>query len=601
VYLLAAGTTGYGGKGIAASSANASISLLNAASTGFSDSLGAYVLTDSNGDFSISNDYTCTSGEQLYLYALGGQPLSGIPNSAAGFLAVVGACPAAGNFAALVPFVTVNEVSTVAAAYAFAGFATDALHVSSGGSALAQTGIANAFASASNLASLATGSALATTPMANGGNGTVPQSSINTLGNILSACVNSSGPGSTNCASLFANAETAGTTGTAPTDTATAAINIAHNPGMAITALFALQPGIGAPFSPQLATQPNDFTLALQFTGGGLYQPGPLAVDASGNVWIPNSAHSNVSSLTELSPVGAPISPSTGFLNVVNNPLGIAIDTSGYIWVTNWGANFTNPSVSKITPSGTAAPSSPFTGGGLANPTSIGFDAVGNVWVGDEGGKVSEFNDATGAPVVSAGYTDPLGNSGLAYVAIDTQGDAWVSSSGGQLNDIYELPAPANASSTFTPNAVDSQGPLAFDAAGNLWIAGLKGATTKLNGSGTAAASSPFTGGGQCGSCAEGIAVDGAGNVWISDGPFLPNEGNVNLAELDNSGVAVSPATGYQSSLLTYPIGVAIDGSGNVWVGDNGGSDVVEFVGAAVPVVTPLAAGVVNKTLGSRP
>src|ERR1019366_8272488 len=128
--------------------------------------------------------------------------------------------PAAGNFAAATPFVAVNEVSTVAAAYAMAGFATDATHVGSSGTTLAQTGIANAFANAGNLETLGTGMALATTPA---GNGTVPQAAINTLGNILAACVNSTGTGAA-CTTLFANAESGGTTGTMATDTATAAI-----------------------------------------------------------------------------------------------------------------------------------------------------------------------------------------------------------------------------------------------------------------------------------------------------------------------------------------------------------------------------------------
>ena len=43
---------------------------------------------------------------------------------------------------------------------------------------------------AANLADLATGAALSTTPA---GNGTVPQSTINTIANILATCVNSTG------------------------------------------------------------------------------------------------------------------------------------------------------------------------------------------------------------------------------------------------------------------------------------------------------------------------------------------------------------------------------------------------------------------------
>src|SRR5215475_10222586 len=57
VYLFAANTTGYGVPGIAPSASNASVSLLSAASTGHSDSIGAYVLTDGNGTFSITGDY----------------------------------------------------------------------------------------------------------------------------------------------------------------------------------------------------------------------------------------------------------------------------------------------------------------------------------------------------------------------------------------------------------------------------------------------------------------------------------------------------------------------------------------------------------------
>lgn len=85
----------------------------------------------------------------------------------------------------------------------------------------------NAFVTASSLASLSTGVALATTP---GGNGTVPQTEINTLANVLARCINSTGPAFASCATLFSDAKSGGTSGTTPTDTATAAINMAHNP-----------------------------------------------------------------------------------------------------------------------------------------------------------------------------------------------------------------------------------------------------------------------------------------------------------------------------------------------------------------------------------
>lgn len=52
IYMLAANTTGYG---------QPSVSLLKASDTGTSDSIGAYVTSDSSGNFSIPNGFTCNS------------------------------------------------------------------------------------------------------------------------------------------------------------------------------------------------------------------------------------------------------------------------------------------------------------------------------------------------------------------------------------------------------------------------------------------------------------------------------------------------------------------------------------------------------------
>jgi hypothetical protein len=59
---------------------------------------------------------------------------------------------------------------------------------------------------------------------------------------------------------------------------------------------------------------------------------------------------------------------------------------------------------------------------------------------------------------------------------------------------------------------------------------------------------------------------------------------------------------------VALPVTVAIDGSGNVWIGNLSGSgaaqatgSITELIGAATPVVTPLSVGVKNNTLGARP
>jgi hypothetical protein len=60
--------------------------------------------------------------------------------------------------------------------------------------------------------------------------------------------------------------------------------------------------------------------------------------------------------------------------------------------------------------------------------------------------------------------------------------------------------------------------------------------------------------------------------------------------------------------LLNAPAGIAIDGSGDLWIMNENNSNVIEFIGVATPVITPIAAGLpstptVNGTsnLGTRP
>jgi hypothetical protein len=586
VYLLAANTTGYGGNGIAAASGNASVSVVSAAETGTSDSTGAYVTTDANGKFSLTGDYACSSGQQLYLYALGGNAGSGV-NSAIGLMAVVGSCPSSSGPAISA---TVNEVSTIAAAYAFAGFATDATHVSSSGTALALVGIANAFANAGNLATLGTGVALATTPA---GNGTVPQTEINTLANVLASCVSATnGSSSTACSTLFANAESGGLSGTVATDTATAAINIAHNPGVGVAALYGLA---GAVFTPKLSAQPNDWTVALSFTGGGLDNPQSVAIDGSGNVWAANFGARSVS---EFSSLGAALSPSSGYTGGgLIGSLSIAIDSSGNAWA----ANSWTQGVVKFSSAGVATA---YTGGGSLTPISIAIDGSGNVWLASYMG-ASEFSSAGVALSPSTGY-----NGGLVRpwsIAIDGSGDAWIVDRGSLA--LYEL---SNSGKVLSPSTgyagggLMTGGEIAIDGSGDVWVPDYDSYPTpglsEFSNSGTALSpSAGYTGGGLVD--AVSVAIDGSGNAWVA------SSSNGIVSEFSNAGKALSPSTGYVfAGNGTWSI--AVDGSGNVWTTNIGPlpDAVSEIIGVAVPVITPICAGLPatptkdgSSKLGTRP
>jgi streptogramin lyase len=591
VYLLAASSTGYGGAGLAASSGNASVSLLNAADAGGSDSVGAYVVSQPNGGFSLTGDYNCTAGQQLYLYVLGGNGGAGV-SSENGLMAAIGSCPA---YTASAVSVTVNEVTTVAAAYALAGFATDATHVGSSGSALAQTGIANAFANAANLVTPGTGVARATTPA---GNGTVPQAEINTLANILAGCVGaanlSSSPG---CTTLFANAESGGTTGTVATDTATAAINIAHNPGVGVAALYGLT---GSVYTPKLSAQPNDWTVALSFSGGGMSSPYGIAIDSSGDAWITNSTGNSV---TELSSSGAPASGSPHSGGGLNYCQGIAIDHSGNVWVADdpsgtpaTGGN----SVTELSSSGSFVSGSPYTGGGLNYPGTIAIDGSGDAWITNSGANgVTEISGGGSLLSGTNGYSGG-GLSAIAGLAIDGAGDAWATNgTGSSVTKLSSTGAFLSGTAGYTGGGLNVPYGVAIDASGNAWVSNTSGnSISELSNSGSLASGSPFSGGLHT---PEGVAVDGSGNIWMTD------LGSGSVTEFSNSGSVLSGTGGYMGGLVA-PKSLAVDGSGDVWVINSSSNAAIEFVGVSTPVITPIAAGLPatptangSSKLGTRP
>ena len=594
VYLFAASSFGYG-------SPSASL-LTNVAGSTTMDTSGSatngdyYVTTDSNGNFAITGDYSCTPNTQVYLYAVGGNPGAGT-NSSVGLLAALGNCPNTDNFLAAAPYVIINEVSTIAAAYAFAGFATDATHVASTNTALAETGIQNAFANAANLAQLSSGQALANTPAPS--SGIAPQATVNTLADILASCVNSTGAvsGPTNptaCYTLFTNATSDGlSTGVQPTETATAAINIAHNPAANVANLSALvtaqSPFLGLPI------QANDFTLGIQYSGGGLNDPNFIAIDGAGDAWMTNSGSSSV---TEFAANGNPMSTSAGYTGGgMDGVVGIAIDPTGDAWIVN---DLTGGgSIIELSPTGSVMSGSGFGGSTLGAPNAIAIDGSGNAWITSSNNQVTELNKMGAAyplsPFTLGGLSDPLA------LAIDGAGNIWIANNNNTVTELNSLGTPT-VLSPYTGGGLDSPVGIAIDHSANAWIANSGDDTmTELGPLGTPASGSPYSGNLDQ---PEAVAIDGAGNVWTA------NEFGGSVSELSSSGANLSGDNGfgYNAGSIDLPDAIAVDGSGNVWIGNLSGTgaaqntgSVTELIGAATPVVTPLSIGVKNNALGVRP
>jgi sugar lactone lactonase YvrE len=522
--------------------------------------IGSTIQTDSGGNFNITGAFGCTNATQVYIVATGGNAGSG-SNSAITLAAALGPCSALNSST----YIVINEVTTIAAAYALAPFALDFAHIGATGSN--PTGLVNAFANAALLANTAAGSA--------GGSGipagvTVPVTEINTLADIVAACINTAGSSSGPCTSLL--------TATGTSETFGASMAIAKNPGAgAITALYTLAVPT-APFQPTLtlSSAPNDFTVAISATGNGtLATPYGIAIDAAGDAWVTNETGSAVSELSSSGVLLA--SPTTAGLAGAQ---GIAVDRGGNVWVANTAGN----SVIKFTlTSGSVSGPNSFTSGGIAAPSAVALDSSSNAFI-------ANFNGNSVAGLTSTGVGlggSPFGASNNITVptaiSVSPTGNIYVTSGTGSVVNLSDTGA-----FVATLNDGTLQGPVgvAVDASGRVLATGFTtgssvgGALSQFAAGGTPAAGSPVTSGITSPS---GVATDGT-SIWVAN-----NTGSGTLAQFNyTSSSPVSPTAGFGS--LSSPVGVAVDSSGSVWTANSGNNTVSKFIGLAAPVATPLAA-----------
>ncbi len=594
IYLFAAGATGY---------ASASPSLLNTAIPAVSTDLSGngYVLTDATGSFTITGDWTCAhASDQVYVLATGGNPglAPGTNNSAIVLMDALGTCSTLSSST----FIVVNELSTVAAVTALQQFMTDGTHV--GSSATNPTGLANAFASATNMVDIAAVSARTTTPA---GNGDVPQSKLHSLANILATCVNTSAGTSAECATLFTAATPSG--GTAPDNSLAAALDIALNPSNNVATIYAISTPI-PPFQPSLTAAPSNWTFGVTYSLGGTPLPGYFAIDAAGNVWITNLASekavspAGTDSVIKIGPTGAVLSGATGFTaGGVHLPEGLAIDDTGNVWIAN-----TSSSVIKLTNAGTLVSGFPFIGGNF--PQGIALDIAGNAWVSNsQGADIMEISPGGSLlnDVTSTGFTNGQG------VAIDTSGNVWAVGQGS--NSLLKLSGAgavlSGTGSGFAGAGLDAPSGAAIDATGHVFVvnstfAAKAPSISKFNNNGTAANASAYPTGTK--GFENLLAIDGAGTVWsVVCGPRCIGSGTDYVVHLASDGTVLTPAGGIVHPSLSVPQAVAVDASGNLWVGNSAGQSnstpgtVTEFIGIASPVKTPIQSALKSSLLGQRP
>ncbi len=255
------------------------------------------------------------------------------------------------------------------------------------------------------------------------------------------------------------------------------------------------------------------------------------------------------------------------------------------------------------------------------HPFGVAVDASGKVYVGDENNALIREITSSGVVTTLAGstygYADGTGSAAEFFgpdgVALDGAGNVYVAD---YTNDRIRKVSPAGVVATFaggtqgyadgTGITAEFNGPrgIAIDGAGNLYVADTynqrirkitpTGVVSTLAGSG---ATGPGNGGYADGAAASalfqeptGVAVDASGNVYVTD------FGNNLIRKITHAGMVGTVAgsvDGEQDGTGTSaefggPIGVVVDGPGNLYVTDRLGT---------IRKITP--AGVVTTIVGA--
>jgi uncharacterized protein (TIGR03437 family) len=321
-------------------------------------------------------------------------------------------------------------------------------------------------------------------------------------------------------------------------------------------------------------------------TSAALNQPGGVALDASGDLFIADTTNNRIQEVS-----GAIVTTVVGTGGLAASPAlaqpsGVFVDGSGNLFIADTANHQIRevPAGGKVTTIagggsyGYYGDGGPATSATLYNPTGVFVDASGNVFVADTFNYViREFTVGGNITTVAGNNALPAGYSGDNGPAISAQ-----------LNN---------------PTGVFG------DASGNIFIADsgnnrirkftVGGNITTIAGNGTEG----FSGDGGPATAAKlytptGVFVDAYGNVFIADttnnrvreftvgGNITTVAGNGNNGFSGDNGLPTAAS-------LSRPKGVAIDASGDIFIADTNNNRIREVSASTVPPPSIFTGGVV--------
>jgi hypothetical protein len=604
IEVVAVGTTGYGSTGRV---------------------LGSGV-TDSSGKFQFApGAYTCPQADTpVYLLAIGGDPGIGTQNNTIVNAAGLGTCTAAQS-----SYVVVNEVTTAALAVSLSHFFTTDI----GGVAGLSDWFGGPSTNANGVIQYARGLVLGdedTIPaLVNNSTGTAVTSTstvttesakLYSIANTLASCVNSSGKtgASAPCGQLFRNTKNA--SGTAPTDTLQAAVQMALYPAQNVSTLYGL--GTSNPPFLGLGGAPNDWTIGISYTASNLGLAvdtgtvSTLDIDANNNIWFPSNLSGSVGAayFDQTSHTFNGPFNSTGMVH----PQQVAIDQIGNVWLNDSGSAIVSDYVAS-SPT-TAYPFS------LANTTttsvSVGFD--GRINVGTTKGSTYGLGMISGNPSAYIARTGISFDYPVVSLASDVSAGNGVATTDFISTSLDDYFVSGTSATSEISTKKDDSGQVIYTGndfvATRPYSAGSKNANDGLC---IFSQNACFNIKGGTQSSPMGIAIDGGKSLWLAD---LGDDSvlQIPISTAGAAGGAVYLNNGrkvaYNEFLhdsadggtLTAPYGIGIDAAGNVWVSNAGCNTTIctpssfvlsEIVGAATPTITPVSSQIYNGTnlVGTEP
>ena len=354
---------------------------------------------------------------------------------------------------------------------------------------------------------------------------------------------------------------------------------------------------------------------------------------AGGTVWAQQYL------ITTVAGGALPPTPATAVSVALVKTLSVAADAGGNVYFAATNSVFRVDAAGVLTRVAGSSTVLGYSGdGGLAtsarlnSPTGVALDGAGNVYIADTGnfairkveaatgiittvaGNGSSGYSGDGGPATSAQLQEPRG------VAVDGSGNLYIADNQG--NAIRKVVAETGIITTVagngTPGYSGNGGPatsaqfnqpggVAVDGSGNLYIADYRnsairkvaaatGRITTIAGNGAPG----YSGDGGLATSARlayprGVAVDGSGNLYIADadnnmvravaavtGIITTVAGSGTMGYSDDGGPAVD-------AQLVLPLGVAVDGSGNLYIAE---SVRIRKVAAATGIITTVAGSV---------